>query len=68
VGELNLEPVPEDPVKKRQTAAILAFVAAVALLFCGVSRRWYAADGIDVGWGPRGWSCNFEDCDELSGS
>jgi hypothetical protein len=68
VGELNLEPVPEDPVKKRQTAAILAFVAAVALLFCGVSRRWYAADGVDAGWGPRGWSCDLEECDELRGS
>jgi hypothetical protein len=47
------------PKPEHKTIAIvLAFVAAAALLLCGVSRRWMAAPGHDAGYGPIGWSCD----------
>jgi hypothetical protein len=54
---LNLEPVPENRAQKRTIGAVIAFVAAAGLLFCAMSRRWMAGDGVDAGFGPIGWSC-----------
>ncbi len=64
--DLNLEgPSPQQLKQKLQTACILALVAAAGLLFAAVSKRWLAAEGVDVGLGPRGFSCGLgaDDCD-----
>jgi hypothetical protein len=66
--DLNLEPVPENPVRQKQIAVALAAIAVVALVFGCVSRRWMAADGIDAGYGPRGWQCTGDECGPFEGS
>jgi hypothetical protein len=56
---------PPDPKKlqsQKQTACILALVAAAGLMFAAVSKRWLAADVADAGLGPRGWSCEPAHC------
>ncbi len=73
--DLNLEPVPDNPVRRKQIAVGLAAIAVVALIFSCVSRRWMGADGIDAGYGPRGWQCDGDggddrgnDCGPFEGS
>jgi len=49
---LNLEPVIEDPVKKRNVAMAISIIAVIALGVSLVTHSWYRAGGdIDAGMG-----------------
>jgi hypothetical protein len=65
MGDLNLEPVPENPAKKKQIAFIVTAVACVAILVTLVTKHWLApADPIEGGMGLRSFEiCFNDDCE-----
>jgi amino acid transporter len=69
MGELNLEPVPEDPVKKRRIAVGVAAAAVVALAISLFGGHWLApADPLQGGMGLRGYKICFNDSCESRGN
>lgn len=58
---LNLEPVPEDPAKKRMIAFVVTGVACVAILVALFTKGWLApADPLEGGMGLRSWEICYE--------
>jgi len=68
MGELNLEPVPEDPVKKRRIALGVTAAAIVTLAITLFARHWLApADPLQGGMGLRSYEiCVHDHCDSTS--
>lgn len=66
MGDLNLEPVPENPAKKKQIALIVTGVACLALVVTLFTKNWLApADPVQGGMGLRSYSvCLGDDCVE----
>lgn len=65
---LNLEPVPENPAKKKMIAYVTTGVACVLLLAALFSGRWLAAGGgIDGGMGLRSLEvCMGGECESMT--
>jgi len=60
MADLNLEPVPENPAKKKQIAFIVAAVAILAIGATLFSHNWLSAGGeIEGGLGLRGYEICF---------
>ena len=66
MGDLNLEPVPENPAKKKQIALIVTAVACLAIAVTLFTKHWLApADPLEGGMGLRSYSICFGDqCEE----
>lgn len=65
MGDLNLEPVPENPAKKKQIAFAVAGAAVLALVLTLFSHSWLrAGGGIDAGFGLRSMNvCMGGECE-----
>jgi hypothetical protein len=66
MGDLNLEPVPENPAKKKQIALIVTAVACLAIAVTLFTKHWLApADPLEGGMGLRSYSICFQgECEE----
>jgi hypothetical protein len=66
MADLNLEPVPENPAKKKQIAMIVTGVACLAILVTLFTKHWLApADPLEGGMGLRSYSICFQgECEE----
>lgn len=64
MGDLNLEPVPENPAKKKQIAFAVAVAAILAIGATLISHSWLrAGGGIDAGFGLRSMkACGGGEC------